>query len=408
MSDYNLRLLMFSVSIPLILSFCISAAVLGKQHVSAKTTTDWGVRTTTINTPSGKLTVNMPDDAALGDTISGTVVAEPAGETAEEQQANMDTLDGYVFDIPEIPSKTVVSGPEETPGKEGESKKVVTWKIPATVSGDIVDLIIRDPKGNEVTKTDFPVSSPPAYTPPAEPEESDYNLPSIGQAGRPLKITGPFDGEVVNTDVKIGGKDASILAQSPRKTVVESPKDVIGPTDIELTDGNVTVKDQYRSIALKLSADKLRLKRGEQTTLKVQVLGLQGLKEEIPINLENKSPTVVSMEGGESQTVTITPGEVGSEGVYTISKTLTGIQTGPFEIATYLTTLLRGDYLCCSYSCTNANGLKKRVQWCKFVEVGAKCPGAATYTGCVCDTGMTVGGPPCDPSTCNNVVPHCG
>ena len=201
------------------------------------------------------------------------------------------------------------------------------------MSGEIVDFILRDPKGNEVTKTDLPISPPSAYTPPAEPEASDYNLPTIGQAGRPIEMTGPFDGELMNTDVKIGGKDASILTQSPRKTVVESPKDVIGPTDIELTDGDVTVKGQYRSVALNLSADKLRLKKGEQTTLTVQVMGLQGLKEEIPISLENKSPTVVSMEGGESQTVTVRPEEVDSEGIYTISRTLTGIQTGPFTIS---------------------------------------------------------------------------
>jgi len=333
MSDYNLRLLISSISIPLILFLCLSASALGKQHVSAKTTTDWGVRSTTVNTPSGKLTVNMPDDTALGDTISGTVIAEPAGETVEERQANMDTLDGYVFDIPEIPSKTVVSEPKETPRKEPESKKVVTWEIPATVSAEIVALVLRDPKGDEVIKTDFPVSPSPSYTPPAEPAASDYNLPHIGQAGRPVEVTGPFDGEVVNTDVKIGGRDTRILAQSPRKTVVESPRDVIGPTDIELTEGNVTVKDQYRNIALRLSADKLRLKRGEQTTLTVQVMGLQGLQEEIPFNLENKSPAVVSMEGGEVQTVTVRPEEIGSEGVYTISRTLTGIQTGPFSIS---------------------------------------------------------------------------
>jgi len=138
---------------------------------------------------------------------------------------------------------------------------------------------------------------------------------------------------VVNTDVKIGGKDTSILTQSPRKTVVESPRDVIGLTDIELTEGNVTLKDQYRNIALRLSAEKLRLKKGEQTTLTVQVMGLQELQEEIPFSLENKSPTVVSMEGGEVQTVTVHPEEVGSEGVYTISRTLTGIQTGPFTIS---------------------------------------------------------------------------
>jgi len=333
MSGYNLRLLICSFSIPLLLAIWLSAAALGKQHISAKTTTDWGVRSTTINTKSGKLTVNMPDDAALGDTISGTVVAEPAGDTVEERQANMDTLNGYVFDIPEIPSKVVESEPEETPGKEPESKKTVTWDIPVTVSGEIVDLVIRDPKGNEVTKTDLPVSPPSTYTPPAEPEASDYNLPTIGQAGRPIEVTGPFDGEALNTDVKIGGKDASILTQSPRKTVVESPKDVIGPTDIELTDGDVTVKGQYRSVALNLSADKLRLKKGEQTRLTVQVMGLQGLQEEIPISLVNKSPTVVSMEGGDNQTVTIRPEEVDSEGIYTINRTLTGIQTGPFSIS---------------------------------------------------------------------------
>jgi len=184
MSGYNLRLLICSFSIPLLLTIWLSAAALGKQHISAKTTTDWGVRSTTINTKSGKLTVNMPDDAALGDTISGTVVAEPAGDTVEERQANMDTLNGYVFDIPEIPSKVVESEPEETPGKEPESKKTVTWDIPVTVSGEIVDLVIRDPKGNEVTKTDLPVSPPSTYTPPAEPEASDYNLPTIGQAGQ--------------------------------------------------------------------------------------------------------------------------------------------------------------------------------------------------------------------------------
>jgi len=124
------------------------------------------------------------------------------------------------------------------------------------VSGEIVDLVLRDPKGNEVTKTDFPVSPPPAYTPPTEPQASDYSLPTIGQAGRPVEMTGPFDGKLVNTEVKIGGSQTGILTQSPRKTVVESPKDVTGLTDIELTDGDVTVKGQYRSVALKLSADK--------------------------------------------------------------------------------------------------------------------------------------------------------
>jgi len=130
MSGYKLSSLIFCVSITLILSLNISAGASGIPEVSTETTDAWGVTTTTVNTPSGKLTINMPDDAALGDTISGTVSAEPAGDTVEEQQANMDTLEGYIFDIEEIPDKVVVSEPEEAPGKEPESKKVVTWEIP--------------------------------------------------------------------------------------------------------------------------------------------------------------------------------------------------------------------------------------------------------------------------------------
>ncbi len=50
MSCYNLILLVCSFSIPLLLTILLSTSALGKQHVSTTTTTDWGLRTTTINT----------------------------------------------------------------------------------------------------------------------------------------------------------------------------------------------------------------------------------------------------------------------------------------------------------------------------------------------------------------------
>ncbi len=333
MSYYIPRFFIFSFLISFLLIIFTSHTIIGKQHISSKSNTEWGVRSTTIKTDSGNLTVNMPDDAALGDTISGTVVAEPAGETQQEQQANMDTLEGYVFDTPEVPSKVVETEPEETPTGKPASKKVITMEIPAAITGEIIDLVLRDPKGNEVTELDVPVSPPSTYTPPAAPKQGDYNLPEIGQAGRPIEMTGPFEGEIINTEVTIGGKKAKVVAQSPRKTVAETPRDVIGPTNIELRQGYVTVKDQYRSIALRLSADKLTLMKGERTRLNIQIMGLQGLNEPIPFRLVNQSPEVVSMEGGDTQIVNVSPEVVGSEGVYTISKILTGIQPGPFSIS---------------------------------------------------------------------------
>ena len=45
-----------------------------------------GLRTATFDLPRGKIRVNLPDDMMAGDTISGTVIAEPKGSTEEERQ----------------------------------------------------------------------------------------------------------------------------------------------------------------------------------------------------------------------------------------------------------------------------------------------------------------------------------
>ena len=44
-----------------------------------------GLLVTTFDTPQGKIKVNLTDDASAGDTISGTVVTEPAGKNDTER-----------------------------------------------------------------------------------------------------------------------------------------------------------------------------------------------------------------------------------------------------------------------------------------------------------------------------------
>lgn len=58
-----------------------------------------GLQTATFDTAQGKIRVYLPDDMAAGDTISGTVIAEPKGGTDEERRRNADTLNGYVVEI---------------------------------------------------------------------------------------------------------------------------------------------------------------------------------------------------------------------------------------------------------------------------------------------------------------------
>ncbi len=79
---------------------------LSNDKVSSTTETNWGLHTTTFTTAEGKIKVNFPDDMAAGDTISGTVIAEPAGTTLEERERNSDELNGYVVEV-EAEDKTV-------------------------------------------------------------------------------------------------------------------------------------------------------------------------------------------------------------------------------------------------------------------------------------------------------------
>ena len=80
----------------------------------------------------------------------------------------------------------------------------------------------------------------------------------------------------------------------------------------------------------------MSLRRGESTTLVVEVEGLQGLPEDEPVSLMlvNETPRIVRMEGGDRQVLVIGSGEVDARGAHRRSITLTGVQPGSFSIST--------------------------------------------------------------------------
>src|SRR5258705_13296244 len=56
-----------------------------------------GLYITTFTTPQGVITVNLPDDMAAGDTISGTVTAEATGQNDAERAQNLAELKRHVL-----------------------------------------------------------------------------------------------------------------------------------------------------------------------------------------------------------------------------------------------------------------------------------------------------------------------
>ena len=195
--------------------------------------------------------------------------------------------------------------------------------VPLSI-GTATNIILRDKSGKEVARSAVPLK-------PRQPPGEEYELPTLGQQGRAVHITGPFDGDFSTTKLNVGGEDLEILAESPRRVVARNTSKQVGPSRLEVRERDKTTRSEFRTLAIKLSAPKLELLRGEQTTLTVVVLGLEGLKEPVPLELENKSASVIQLGGGELQRMKISPSQV-QGGMYTTERPLTGVQRGGFTI----------------------------------------------------------------------------
>ncbi len=292
-----------------------TSASSGYQAASTVVT---GLSVATFTAPQGTIYVNLPSDMAAGDTLSGTVVAEAKGEDPKQRTKHQRELSEYVIEFGQQ-QQTISAG------------GILRLVAPAAATY----LILRDKKGKEVCRSEVPVAS----SLPAIPE---FTLPTLGQEGQPIQIIGSFDGQLDTTRVNVGGQDMQLRAESPRRVIAVNTSNRAGLTEIELREGNQVRRGPFRSLGISLSAPKLNLLRGEGTTLTIVVTGLEDLRESIPLVIENKSPGVISMGGGNLQQVMIAPGEV-RQGSYTTERPLTGIERGGFTITATVTRNDQGD-----------------------------------------------------------------
>jgi hypothetical protein len=300
------NVLLVAVALISLLSAGSRSPLIAQQEITSSTKAQPGLKTAVFETPKGKINVNLPDDMAATDEISGTVVAEAAGKTPEEKAQNEDELNGYVVEIakteeppkPEAPKKHAV--PKAKPTDPG-----FVCMIPP--AAEVIKLILRGPKGTPVCTSEMPcLPKPPAQS--CGP--SECVMPTVGTCGRPVQIKGPCDGSFTNSGVMIGGQKAPILAESPRQQVAKSPTSVVGPTEIQRTEGQQVTKGTFRNLKVKMAAQKLGLQKGETTTVTIRVEGLKGITEPVRLQIENRSPDVVTMSNGNSQVIIIRPEDV--------------------------------------------------------------------------------------------------
>lgn len=271
--------------------------------------TDEGLHYINFDTPYGKIDVGLPDDMAMGDIISGKLTADPSGQTEKERTENGKRLNQYSLDVDGV--KTSVSN--------GWGK----WMI-----RDVNNLLVvlLDPKGKVVDKTQVPVlSQPPAVG------TGDFQCPQISQGGRLIQFGGKFNGDFSDTQVLMADKNLEKWAESPRKAILETPMDVIGNTTVQYTEGSYKGTCDCRNVLVQPHADKFKLEKGETTNLTVIVRGLEELEEHMPLQIKNKTPNIVSLK--DEGTFFIQPADVKPGGIYVYKSVITGIMPGNFNIS---------------------------------------------------------------------------
>ena len=273
------------------------------------------IHVVTFSLPAGRIYVNLPGDLAAGDTASATVnpVPESAVEGGQERQRR--ELNGYSVEL----------GGQWAAATAG----VRTFTVPAGAISFSIKLF--DPRGRLAGEVK-PALRSSSLTP------SGYVVPSVGQGGGPVRIAGAFDGDLSNSAVRIDGKPAQPMAESPRQLVVRGPEEGAAPAPIEVSErGTVVVSGPYRNVSVRLSAPLTNLLAGQGTTLTVTVSGVEGLEQTLPVRLINQSAGSVRMEGGEEQTLCVRPDEVKTDGTWTRTRGLTGVRAGGFGINAELT-----------------------------------------------------------------------
>ena len=320
-----------------------------------------GLRTVRYQLPAGNIRVNLPDDFRSGDTITGTVTAEPNGRTEEERNKNQTELNKYGVEI----IAPLPPGGGATPkGTSTVSTTFPIWRSPsinskitffipisvepnelrAVMTAINVGLTKNDPNTNipiEIVQLSLGSTQPIQVT----GTKQTWQMPQIIQTGRPVEIRGPFDGRAGNTSVIFNGNPLWILAESPRGCVFTDKPAEVGAlayaqgSDIHLGSGEVTIKENgkqqnlpVRVVKLGLNAPKTNLMKGEKTTVNIEVSGLKGLAERESLPLQLTSSGVVKMTGGDSQSLQIRHDDVDKEGIFRTTRGVTGLSVGGWNV----------------------------------------------------------------------------
>ena len=300
--------------------------------------------------------VVVPRDVITGETVSGSVVTNP-GDYA--RIAGLRVVTGKILGVPGATTANLLSN---------FSLRIADGAVlPAdhpfrfTVAKDVTIRVFRTGgREQEGWSAQLPLLGSAA---PAFPLFKSFSMPPLNLAGALQRIHGPFSGDSDRTVIQVNGLPVQLLAESPRGVYCLIPgKLPPGPADWTIRDLNHHVHIRTWVLALEMSADRLKLMKGESTAFHVFIRGVETIPREawfgsgevpefidpeiirtflpaftppspsqpgvLVLTLENMSTGTVNMSGGDRLAFTFGYGQ----GKYEHHGTITAKRAGSFNI----------------------------------------------------------------------------
>ena len=211
------------------------------------------------------------------------------------------------------------------------SAGVASWMIPSAAAGTITYLKLKDRAGKTIGKMEIPMEKPGFNS--GKIAENTVDFPSHFPQSNSVEVSGDFDGEMSNTEIDFDGNSGDILAESEHGVFVNTPDDVVGETEVTITENGNEFSETCNVLDLSMTADQLDLSTGQTATVTVTVSGLEGLDTPVDFDVVNTTPNVIDMEGGMTDVITILPSDITADGTYSHTFPVTAKKPGAFSVA---------------------------------------------------------------------------
>ncbi len=264
-----------------------------------------------FDTKEGKISVYLPP---LSSTVmlSGTVYLEPTGKDSSK---NLMALQAYHLSL----------GDQTIPLHRGSFQFI----LPVDPENEMTSLQLKSNTGQIIKSEKLPVTK-------ATINPGGFVIPAYIVSGDQACIAGNFDGNSSNTSVKINGENAELLAESPSRLYFTTHTAYHGTATIECTENGHTQTTKTNVLSMGLMADRTSLRSGQQTLLHIKINGMEGLKEKIPVTIQNNSTSVISLEGGNTQQLIIDPQKETAAGMLEITRTIQSLKNGNFSVSVHI------------------------------------------------------------------------